>query len=78
MANNSHRFETLLKISHELNYTDDLDSVLERILAEARSLTESEAGTIYLRDGDELVFEQTQNDLLFTSNLDNKNNYQNQ
>ena len=78
MANNSHRFETLLKISHELNYTDDLDSVLERILAEARSLTESEAGTIYLRDGDELVFEHTQNDLLFTSNLDNKNNYQNQ
>ena len=64
MANNSHRFETLLKISHELNYTDDLDSVLERILAEARSLTESEAGTIYLRDGDELVFEHTQNDLL--------------
>ena len=51
MANSSHRFETLLKISHELNYTDDLDSVLERILAEARSLTESEAGTIYLRDG---------------------------
>ena len=78
MANNSHRFETLLKISHELNYTDDLDSVLERILAEARSLTESEVGTIYLRDGDELVFEHTQNDLLFTSNLDNKNNYQNQ
>ena len=76
MANNSHRFETLLKISHELNYTDDLDSVLERILAEARSLTESEAGTIYLRDGDELVFEHTQNELLFTSNLDNKNNYQ--
>ena len=78
MANNSHRFETLLKISHELNYTDDLDSVLESILAEARSLTASEAGTIYLRDGDELVFEHTQNDLLFTSNLDNKNNYQNQ
>ena len=72
MANNSHRFETLLKISHELNYTDDLD----KNLAEARSLTESEAGTIYLRDGDELVFEHTQNDLLFTSNLDNKNNYQ--
>ncbi|SVD41767.1 uncharacterized protein METZ01_LOCUS394621, partial [marine metagenome] len=39
MVNSSHRFETLLKISHELNYTDDLDSVLERILAEARSLT---------------------------------------
>ena len=72
MENSSHRFETLLKISHELNYTDDLDSVLEVILAEARSLTESEAGTIYLRDGDELVFEHTQNDLLFTSNLDNK------
>ena len=75
MSNRSQRFENLLKISHKLNYTDDLDSVLERILTEARSLTESEAGTIYLRYGDELVFEHTQNDLLFTSNLDNKNNY---
>ena len=76
MSNRSQRFENLLQISHKLNYTDDLDSVLERILTEARSLTESEAGTIYLRYGDELVFEHTQNDLLFTSNLDNKNNYQ--
>ena len=75
MSNRSQRFENLLQISHKLNYTDDLDSVLERILTEARSLAESEAGTIYLRDGDELVFEHTQNDLLFTSNLDNKNNY---
>ena len=75
MSNRSQRFENLLQISHKLNYTDDMDSVLERILTEARSLTESEAGTIYLRDGDELVFEHTQNDLLFTSNLDNKNNY---
>ena len=75
MSNKSHRFESLLKISHELNYTDDLDSVLERILVEARSLAESEAGTIYLRDGDDLVFEHTQNDKLFKSNIDNKNNY---
>ncbi len=75
MSNRSQRFENLLQISHKLNYTDDIDSVLERILTEARSLTESEAGTIYLRYGDELVFEHTQNDLLFTSNLDNKNNY---
>jgi len=75
MSNRSQRFENLLHISHKLNYTDDIDSVLERILMEARSLTDSEAGTIYLRYGDELVFEHTQNDLLFTSNLDNKNNY---
>ena len=75
MSNRSQRFENLLQISHKLDYTDDMDSVLERILTEARSLTESEAGTIYLRDGDELVFEHTQNDLLFTSSLDNKNNY---
>ena len=78
MTNRSHRFESLLKISHELNYSDDLDSVLNSILAHARSLTQAEAGTIYLREGDELVFEHTQNDLLFTSNLDNKNNYQRQ
>ena len=68
MSNRSQLIENLLQISHRLNYTDDLDSILERILAEARFLTESEAGTIYLRDGDELVIEHTQNDLLFTSN----------
>ena len=72
MSNRSQRFENLLQISHKLNYTYDIDSVLEKNLMEARSLTESGAGTIYLRYGDGLVFEHTQNDFLFTSNLEKK------
>ena len=28
MANNSHRFETLLKISHKLNYADVYDALM--------------------------------------------------
>ena len=78
MSNQNQRFEQLLQINRKLNISDDLDSVLDRILTESRNLSNSEAGTLYLREGDELVFSHTQNERLFTSHLDNKNNYQNQ
>ena len=38
--------------------------MLESLLAEARRLTGAEAGTIYVRDGDELRFEVTHNEVL--------------
>ena len=78
MSNQNQRFEQLLQINRKLNISDDLDSVLDRILTESRNLSNSEAGTLYLREGDELAFSHTQNERLFTSHLDNKNNYQNQ
>lgn len=76
MLTREKRFESLLKINHRLNYIEDLDAVLDNILTEARKLTTADAGTIYLRDGVELVFVYTQNDTLFTTNLDNKSLYQ--
>lgn len=40
-------------------------AVLDRILAKTRELTQAEAGTIYLKEGAELVFAYTHNDFLF-------------
>ena len=73
----SHKFEQLIHINNELNSIDDFDAILDRILTEARNLTDADAGTIYLNHANKLRFSYTQNDTLFTSNLDNNNLYLN-
>jgi HD-GYP domain-containing protein (c-di-GMP phosphodiesterase class II) len=50
------RLRALLDISDELDHIADLDSLLDRILLEARSFTNADAGTIYLIDDDQLKF----------------------
>ncbi len=50
------RLQKLLSVSDELDHITDLDSLLDRILQEARSFTNADAGTIYLVDGDHLRF----------------------
>ncbi len=50
------RLRTLLDVSDELDHIADLDSLLDRILLEARSFTNADAGTIYLIDGEQLRF----------------------
>ena len=53
-------------------FLDDLDRykevgvVLDRILAKAREITFADAGTVFLVEGDELVFAYTHNDTLFS------------
>ena len=69
------RFENLIQLYNQLNYIEDFDAVLDKILLEARLLTNAEAGTIYIRKADSLEFSYIQNDRLFTSNLDNHNLY---
>lgn len=73
----SHKFEKLIHINNELNSIDDFDAILDKILTEARNLTDADAGTIYLNHANKLRFSYTQNDTLFTSNLDNNNLYLN-
>jgi len=58
------RLEALTRVGDALAMVQDLDLLLARILGEARSLTGAEAGTIYVREGDELRFAATQNDKL--------------
>jgi response regulator RpfG family c-di-GMP phosphodiesterase len=59
------RLSHLLAISEGLNDVRDLDSVLENILMQARSIASADAGTIYLREGAELAFSYTQNASLY-------------
>ncbi|MBN1686632.1 MAG: HD domain-containing protein [Spirochaetales bacterium] len=55
--------ETIVAIS----YTKDLDSLLERVLLEARQFVNADAGTLYLKAKDRLFFSYVQNSTLFSS-----------
>ena len=58
------RVSGLVKIGIELNQILDFDSLMDRILSEARFLLHAQAGTIFLRDGDALRFAFFHNDAL--------------
>ena len=55
----------VLAVIEELNQIRDLDTLLERVLLRARQLVAADAGTLYLRAGNELYFSFIQNDTLF-------------
>ncbi len=65
------------KFSQEILGYDDPYIVLDRILQEARILTQAEAGTVYLVEGDDIVFSYTHNDKLFTVDKASKFAYSN-
>lgn len=54
----------ILQIISDLNQIQDLDLLLERILHRARLFFNADAGSIYLRQGNELKFSYTQNETL--------------
>lgn len=58
------RVNGLMRIGIELNQIQDFDSLMERILHEARYLLHSEAGTIFLKEGDHLKFAFFHNDVI--------------
>jgi HD-GYP domain-containing protein (c-di-GMP phosphodiesterase class II) len=53
--------DLIFQIDAELNKIQDADILLERILLEARLVLNADAGTIYVREGDQLVFKYSQN-----------------
>jgi HD-GYP domain-containing protein (c-di-GMP phosphodiesterase class II) len=53
--------DLVFQIDSDLSKIQDADILLERILLEARRVLNAEAGTIYVREGDQLVFKYTQN-----------------
>ena len=57
-------FKDLVQIGIDLTSEQDLSTLLERILTEARRFTRAEAGTLFLREGDQLSFSVVQNDRL--------------
>jgi len=56
-----YNFEDIVNLSAELNNIQDVDILLERILLEARKSVQADAGTIYIRKGENLVFNHAQN-----------------
>ncbi len=63
-TNNKLSVEEIIKLSNELNTIQDLDILLEKLLFEARKAVNADAGSIYIKDKDELVFSHVQNDTL--------------
>ena len=57
-------FRELVQIGITLTSEQDLATLLERILTEARRFTRAEAGTLFLREADSLRFAVVQNDKL--------------
>jgi HD-GYP domain-containing protein (c-di-GMP phosphodiesterase class II) len=56
--------DQIFQIDSELAKVQDADILLERILMEARRVLSAEAGTIYVCDGDQLLFKYSQNTTL--------------
>ncbi len=56
------KIQKVLKLGTELNTVQDVDILLERILSEARKFVSADAGTIYLKEGENLIFAHAQND----------------
>ena len=56
------KLKKVLQLGTELNTVQDVDILLERILLEARQFVNADAGTIYLKEGNELIFAHAQND----------------
>jgi len=53
--------DIVLQIDSELSKVQDADILLEHILMEARHVLNADAGTIYVREGEQLVFKYSQN-----------------
>ncbi len=64
LIRNEHWYRTLTQIGLSLSAEKDTKKLLERIVIEARTLTNADAGTLYLLDKDnqDLTFEIVQND----------------
>lgn len=62
MRNQTETLQQLLNFGLEISQIKDMDFLLEKILSEARSFTNCDAGTIYIKDGHWLTSRYSQND----------------
>src|SRR4030042_1259425 len=56
MSGKAIKIDDIIHLSTELNTVQDLDILLDKILTEARRILNADAGSIQIREGDELVF----------------------
>ncbi len=62
MTSEVKKLKDIISLDSELNKIQDMDILLERILLEARRVVNADAGSIYVKRGDELVISYAQND----------------
>jgi HD-GYP domain-containing protein (c-di-GMP phosphodiesterase class II) len=71
------RVAAILKITEDLNRIKDIDSLLDRVLLEARRFSRADAGSIYLLENRKLRINYVQNDTLMRKESGVKFLYQN-
>lgn len=64
MASKEDKLRKVIELGYEISQIKDIDLLLEKILLEARNFTNCDAGSIYVREGDELIFRYAQNDTM--------------
>jgi len=64
MLSEKQKLTKIIKLGIEITEVKDIDVLLERILREARKLVNADAGSIYIKEDDQLKFSYTQNDTL--------------
>jgi HD-GYP domain-containing protein (c-di-GMP phosphodiesterase class II) len=64
MLTESQKIDVLINLGIELSQIKDQDILMEHILTEARCFVHADAGSIYIREGNRLVFSYTQNETL--------------
>lgn len=67
--------KNIMKVIEELNHLKDVDTILDRVLFQARQLTNAEAGSIFLVHEGRLQFSYVHNDVLFRAQSGNKHIY---
>jgi len=74
---NKSKVAAILKITEDLNQIKDIDSLLDRVLLEARRFSRADAGSIYLLENQKLRINYVQNDTLIQKESGKKYLYQN-
>ena len=64
MACQEDKLRKVMDLGFEISHIKDIDLLLEKILLEARGFTNCDAGSIYVREGDQLIFRYAQNDTM--------------
>jgi HD-GYP domain-containing protein (c-di-GMP phosphodiesterase class II) len=64
MLERKQKLQKIIQLGIEVAQIGDLDVLLEKVLSEARSLVHADAGSIYIKEGNNLKFSYTQNETL--------------
>ncbi|MEK6590865.1 MAG: HD domain-containing phosphohydrolase [Nitrospinota bacterium] len=64
MLNEKQKLEQIINLGLEVAQVKDVDLLLERILTEARTLVNADAGSIYIKENNKLMFSYTQNETM--------------